>query len=551
MRLARPRLHPTTGLLLAAVAAALALSCGSDDVTLEAQRRTADGTVVVNTLTVPPEEIGIVIIDVWNAHWDPVAQARVDALVPVLNLALDDARAHGMTVFMAFADVPVERIRAGEPSAAESGSDVAGLTITQGFPGNGFWWPEAPHTPYFGADPQQNQVPPGIDRAAPFGVLAWDDAHPNLRIDDEDVVIDFELWTDDLSEAGWLHPSTQHLIREAKDRGITHLIFVGVHTNWSVLHKNLGMTNMKRAGFTVLLARDLGDAFTGNGRDWERGIDDPSLTPDSGNRLVNDFLERWFDGTVTSWQWARTDETRYAATIGRTPGVIAHWRFEGAGERMPAYLDDLRLEAAWQDPASARVCPGVSGTAVCFDGQGALVLAPHFRETLPPDSPLASLSAVDASLEVWVRADGDGTIVAHRDAARLDFELGVTEGRLQLTARDGAVIVRSPEGLAAGEWHHVVAVFAASTGQVRLYVDGDLAAEDVLAGEASSVPGAWAVGAAGPVQIADGDPGESADGRIISTGSGAFTGAVDELAVYLTALDEATIRQHAEQGGAR
>jgi len=524
---------------------------GPSRVTLQVTSRDATtGEATTTPATLDPARIGIVVIDPWNAHWDPVAQARVDALVPLLNAALDDARAWGMTVFVAAADIPLAAI-AVEPGPTLSRPEVSIAVAPPAFPGNGFWWPERPDIPYFNAHPDQSQVPPDVERGR---LPRWTNVHPGLRIASTDIVIDWERWQPDDTEEAWNLPSTRRVIIEARDRGLTHLVFVGVHTNWSVLTKNVGMTNLERAGFTVLVARDLVDAFTGNGVNWEAEPprEDPSVTPDWGNRASIEFIERWF-GSVDSADWARADTTRYAATIRNEPGLLAYWRMESTQDEVGVYLDQMRLESGWQDPIVNPACDGIVGRSVCLTGGGGLVIGPAFREELPPASPLRAFASSDATIEVWVRPDSEGAtgwVVAHDDGGSLDFALGLDEGQLLFEALDGAVQLRGETRLAGGEWHHLAAVVDHAGGVARLYVDGKEDAATALATipTAVEVASPWTVGGRGPVVVANGGPGEDRSGRLLQSGTGGLVGAVDELAVYAGVLHEDRLRDHAKRG---
>jgi len=536
---------------LAALAWLVLVDSEPSRVTLRVTSRdVANGVPVTTDASLDPKRIGIVVIDPWNAHWDPVAQTRVDALVPLLNLALEDARAWGMTVFVAAADIPLASIVV-EPGPARARPEVSVAMAPPAYPGNGFWWPERPEIPYFNAHPDQSQVPPDVERER---LPRWTNVHPGLRVTSTDIVVDFERWQPDDSQEAWDLPSTRHVIVEARERGLTHLVFVGVHTNWSVLTKNVGMTNLERAGFTVLVARDLVDAFTGNGTDWEADPprEDPSVTPDWGNRLSVEFIEGWF-ASVDSADWARSDSTRYAATVLAEDGLLAYWRMESAQPDVGTYLDQMRLESAWQEPVANPVCDGAIGRSVCLTGAAGLVIGPALREELPPASPLRSIASSDATIEVWVRPDTEaatGWVVAHDDGESLDFALGLVEGQLVLEALNGAVQVRGAERLAGGEWRHVAAVLDHGGQTVRLYLDGDEDASAPLRTPPApvEVASAWVVGGRGPVVVANGDAGEDRSGRLLQAGTGGLVGAVDELAVYAGVLHEDRLREHSKRG---
>lgn len=526
--------------------------CGDDGggpLHLDVTTRSDSGTATTAAVEVDPARVGIVVVDTWDSHWDPAAAARVDALIPSLNAALADARTRGMTVFIATADIPVSKIATSASQRADTSATLP--APIEAFPGTGFFWPAAPHIPYFSVDPNQHQQPPGVERPR---LPTWTGIHPDLRLDGRDVVIDAERWDLDHTPAAWDLTSTRELITAARARGVTHLIYAGVHSNWSVISKNFGMTTMKRAGFRVYLARDLTDAFSGNGIAWEANppAPDRSVTPDWGNRITWTFVEQWFDGTVDSASWARSRETTYAATVKRTPGLLAYWRLDG-GRGPLAFLDEQRFEAAWQEPVRATACAGAVGGAACFTGGGGVAAGPPYREDLPATSRLRTLNSGAFAIEAWVRldpaaADGPMWILSHTDGTRTDVAFGVIAGRLAARSRDGGTRVSGGTALKPGAWYHVALVQLAGGGELRLYVGGKQDGSAAVRGEPVALDTPLLIGAQGRVAVANGGPGEARDGHLIEAGWEGFRGAIDELAIYEQAVTPDVLRAHARAG---
>lgn len=534
------------------VAAGLLLGgCGIVDETppaaidLHVRRADADGVASEQVVRVSPRVVGVVVVDVWDSHWDPVAAARVEALVAPLNESLDAARALGMTVIIAAADVPLAALH----PAPEQRLGLA-VATPPAFPGNGFGRPPLV-LPFNSAHPDQTQVPPDV--ALPRSPQ-WTTLHPRLRVGPKDVVIDAERWTPAEDPQGWDGTAFRELYSAAWSRGLTHLVFAGVHSNWSVPTKSFGMINMKRAGFTVLLARDLSDAFTANGVDWTQRPPraDASLAPDEGARLVNAYIEETFDGTLDSSDWVGAqDRGSYSAAVAREPGLLGYWRLDGEGSPR-VYLDRQRTASAWGDDRVVAGVPGAvrgTGTSIRLRAEGGLVVAPMYREDLPPVNPLVSLSGGPLTVEAWVSPEtGDGWVFAHDGGTpdTLDVRLGLRGGRLRLEARGGAVALSGRARVPAGRWTHIAAVQDPPAGRWRLFVDGVADGEVAIAGNAVSTTAAVLVGATGPVNVADGEPGEARDGRLLSAGSEGFRGAVDEVAVYRSALSQRVLESHAK-----
>lgn len=532
------RRAPRAAVVAAAVAALLLLGVGgwwwfaggTPEVTLTVRRVSASGAVTETPLTLDPRRIGIVVVDVWDSHPDPVAADRVESLVPALNRSLSAARDLGMTVFVALADVPVEAVPGGTPARLDRPQ------MPFAYPGRTPVTPPYSDITYFNAAEGQTQVPPGV--AVPARP-PWRTVHPDLRLDPRDVVLDAREWWPADREESWSAISTRQLYWEAVDRGITHLVYVGVHTNWSVFTKNFSMEPMQRAGFTVLLARDLADAYTGNGVDWEAvpPAEAPWLSPDAGNRLVNDYVARWMGGTVDSSDWVRAASEDYAARLMRDPSLVAFWRFEGDPGDWHVQ-DERRAEGAWLAGDATQGAEGAfEGTrAVTFAGAGAAVVAPLYRADLPPDGPLAVLAGGPVTLELWFRVDTTGQVATllSQDGAQ-PLRVGIeASGHPSVVSGDAALVAgRSVE---AGRWHHLAVTLDGAS--AAIWLDGGQTATDALprTGAASTAP--IVIGAAGTVSVAR-------DGTARTALVDGVTGAIDEVAVYAGLVPEATIRAHA------
>lgn len=507
------------------------LAGGAAEVTLTVRRVDATGAVSETPLTLDPRRVGIVVVDVWDSHPDPVAAERVESLVPALNRSLEAARDLGMTVFIALADVPVEAIPGGTPARPDRPQ------MPFAYPGRTPVTPPYTEIPYFNAAEGQTQVPPSVE--VPARPL-WTTVHSDLRLDPRDVVLDAREWWPADREESWSAISTRQLYWESVDRGITHLVYVGVHTNWSVFTKNFSMEPMQRAGFTVLLARDLSDAYTGNGVDWEAVPPSAAawLSPDAGNRLVNDYVARWMGGTVDSSDWVRAAEANYAARLASQPALVAYWRFEGDAGDLHVQ-DERRAEGAWLAGDAMQGAPGAfeETRSLTLVGRGAAVVAPLYRADLPPDGPLEVLAGGPATIELWVRLDAVG------EAATLLSQAGEAPLRIAVDAAGhpsvavGAEAVVGERPLDVGRWHHLVVTL--DGGAAAIWLDGERAAEGPLTRSGTPSTAPILLGAAGTVSVAH-------DGTPVLAFVEGVTGALDEVAVYAGVLPEATIRAHAD-----
>jgi type 1 glutamine amidotransferase len=78
-----------------------------------------------------------------------------------------------------------------------------------------------------------------------------------------------------------------------KQRGITNVIIMGVHTNMCVLGRPFGIRQMVRQGQNVALVRDLTDAMY-------NPHEEPYVNHFTGNDLVFEHIERYWAPTITS-----------------------------------------------------------------------------------------------------------------------------------------------------------------------------------------------------------------------------------------------------------
>lgn len=254
-----PAKHLQTLLNLALALFAVRVA-GAAPIELTCQTRNpATGQVVLTPELVDPMHVGIVAVDVWNFHWCKTATMRVDAIVPRMNKALEVARSLGMTVMLCPSDVvdnyvgypQRERVLAMPKVSVPSVAEVTCPPV-----------------------PDAGGCACGRERCAVN--YGWDGMHPGLRIGDDDLMPD----------------TREEVYAICRARGLTHLIYVGFHTQVCLLSKSMGLKSMKSAGLRCLLARDLTDAHPGY--DPARGF-----TPELNTAQVIEHFERYLAPTIS------------------------------------------------------------------------------------------------------------------------------------------------------------------------------------------------------------------------------------------------------------
>ena len=210
----------------------------------------------------PAAESALLLCDVWDRHWSRGATERLNVMVPRMNAVVEAARAKGVQIVHApsntmdfYADAPArqrvldtphidpppERDLPDRPLPVDASDDGSDTGETQ---------------------PQQ----------------AWAQQHPGIRIDQE---------RDGISESG------QEVYRILRQRGITNMLIMGVHTNMCVLGRSFAIKQMVRWGVSVALIRDLTDTMYNPAMP-------PYVSHEEGTRLVVEYIEKFWCPTTLS-----------------------------------------------------------------------------------------------------------------------------------------------------------------------------------------------------------------------------------------------------------
>ena len=304
---------PFRFLVLLGVVAAIA-PVTAHGLTLELQRRNpATGAITLQKEDVDSKRVGVIAVDVWNYHWCKTATMRVDAIVPRMNKALDAARALGMTVMLCPSDVVNNYV--GYPQREV-------IFLLPKIPVPSLVDVTCPPAPDAGG------CACGRERCAGEN-FGWDGMHPGLIIGESDLM-----------------PDTQAEVYSiCKQRGLTHLIYVGFHTQACLLGKSMGLRGMKSAGMHCVLARDMTDAHPGY---------DPSrdFTPELNTEQVVEHFEKYIAPTI-SFEKELTKIGKWDTRWVVDPVRIAPW-----GTPMRPHLFEqpitVTLAAPWQPGAEIR-----------------------------------------------------------------------------------------------------------------------------------------------------------------------------------------------------
>ena len=208
----------------------------------------------------PVTQTGLLICDMWDNHWCTGAAKRVEVLARKMAPLIEEARDRGVQIIHSPSEVM--------PFYAETPWRRRILKI-------------APIPPPPNLDLTDPPLP--IDDAAggcetpDKFYKAWTRQHAGIQIAGNDVI----------SDQG---TEVYSLLRE---KGIQHLLVMGVHTNMCVLKRAFAIRQMTRWGIRTVLVRDLTDSMY-----------DPQKRPyvnhDQGTELVVQHIEKYWGPSVVS-----------------------------------------------------------------------------------------------------------------------------------------------------------------------------------------------------------------------------------------------------------
>jgi nicotinamidase-related amidase/type 1 glutamine amidotransferase len=220
-----------------------------------------------------PKQTAIIVCDMWDKHWCQGASMRVAEMAPRMNEVLAAARKRGVLIIHCPSDT------------MDHYKDTPGRKLAQ----------QAPKVPtkapleWRRLDAKREGALPIDDRdggcdcatgsasaTACRSHKAWSKQIEPLRIEPGDAITDS-------AEAYYL----------MRQRGITNVIVMGVHTNMCVLGRPFSIRQMVYQGQNVLLMRDMTDTMY-NSRSA------PYVSHFTGTDLVVEHIERHWCPTITS-----------------------------------------------------------------------------------------------------------------------------------------------------------------------------------------------------------------------------------------------------------
>src|SRR5215212_4847276 len=208
----------------------------ADQFHLTARSRQGDD-ISEKQLSWDPSKTAVIICDMWDQHWCKGATDRCGAIAPRINDLINTVRAKGGFIVHAPSDTmktyegaPGRQLAQNAPKAPSS-HEIGKWRFIQ---------PEKE-----GKLPIDDSDGGCDDEPQCKNYRAWKGEHPAIKIVPGDAISD----------------SGQEIYNLLKQRGITHVIMCGVHTNMCVLGRSFGIREMVSNGFDVVLVRDLTDTM--------------------------------------------------------------------------------------------------------------------------------------------------------------------------------------------------------------------------------------------------------------------------------------------------
>ncbi|MEU1485861.1 LamG domain-containing protein [Streptomyces sp. NPDC005752] len=242
------------------------------------------------------------------------------------------------------------------------------------------------------------------------------------------------------------------------------------------------------------------------------------------------------DGTNTSAKSPAQSATVAASTQGYPARVLSdgaslYWRYdEGTSTFAADTTGGMNNGFLRNAPAYRQTPAAIAGdsTAIGFDGAAEYAYSNKLHA-----------QPVRFSVETWIKTTttrggkviGFGNLTM-QNSTRFDKHVYMAnDGRLVFGVNSGGRrTVTTAGAYNDGAWHHVVAT--QGTGGMRLYVDGQLRASNLLYTGNESYPGYWRVG------------GDNLSNWANRPTSNFFAGQIDETAVYPTALSASQVSAH-------
>ncbi len=324
---------------------------------------TADGLeVVASEAQWNPAKTAIVVCDMWNEHWCRGATERVAEMAPRMNEVLKTARRQGVLIIHCPSDTMEFYEGTPQRKLAQQAPAVPLKPLAAG------WCPLAdgkePPLPFDNAKDCCDCTP-----QCPHG-HPWRRQIATLEIADKDAITD--------------NAEAIYLMRQ---RGIDHVIVMGVHANICVLRRPFAVRQLLAQGVTVAVMRDMTDSM------HDSASPPAGLNHFRATERVIEHIEKYWCPTLTSQDFLGGAAFSFAGD--KRPHavmLIGEAEYETA-RTLPTFAEaeladrGLRLTTIHANPHDPNDFPGLEA----LDAADLLLVS--VRRRTPPEGQLGRIRA--------------------------------------------------------------------------------------------------------------------------------------------------------------
>jgi type 1 glutamine amidotransferase/nicotinamidase-related amidase len=254
-----------------------------------------------------PRQTAIVVCDMWDKHWCPTSTSRVAEMAPRMNEVIKAARQKGVLIIHCpsgtldfYKDSPQRKLAMAAPK------------VTSKVPLQG--WCHLMN--------------------AREGKLPIDDSDGGCDCTDQEYRKNFQAWSRQI-EAIEIAPNdavtdSAEAFYLMKQRSISNVIVMGVHTNMCVLGRPFAIRQMVLQGQNVVLMRDMTDTMY-----------NPAMSPRvshfTGTDLVVDHIEKYWCPTITSADILGGEPFRFQNDKRRHLVILSAEREYRTNESLPKF----------------------------------------------------------------------------------------------------------------------------------------------------------------------------------------------------------------------
>lgn len=411
----------------------------------------------------PAAKTAVVVCDVWDSHHCLNAVRRVQEMAPRMNEFLQEARRRGALIIHAPSDCM--QAYEGHPARRRAQEAPRAANLPEGI---GQWCHQIPAEeqgvyPIDQTDGGEDDDPQ--EHAKWRAQLQAEGRNPDapwkkqvdvLQISDEDAI-------SDQGEEVW------NLLEQ---RGIQHVIVLGVHTNMCVLGRPFGLRQLSKNGKHVVLVRDLTDTMYNPQRA-------PFVQHFSGTDLIVEHIEKYVCPTITSDQLLGGQPFRFSKDLRKHVAFVISEDEYKTEQTLTQFAReqlqrDFRISLFYGDAHDIHLLPGIEQLA---DADVALISVRRrvlpteqldvFRKFIADGKPVVGIRTAShafslrdgeppAGHAVWPEFDRD--VLGGNYQGHHDNQPGVgppTRVWVLPEAREEAVL----KGLPEGEWSVVSTLY--------------------------------------------------------------------------------------------